>query len=81
MRGLLLRACFVRCARAGRCGGRCGGVDDPRVVDAEHGLETAKASNDPIAIETAATAVKKAQAKRKKTSLRKRNAGRLATHM
>ena len=77
MRGLLLRACFVRCARAGRCGG----VNDPRVVDAEHGLETAKASNDPIAIETAATAVKKAQAKRKKTSLRKRNAGRLATHM
>ena len=81
MRGLLLRACFVRCARAGSRGGSCGGVDDPRVVDAEHGLETAKASNDPIAIETAATAVEKAQAKRKKTSLRKRNAGRLATHM
>ena len=72
-----MRACFVRCAHAGRCGG----VNDARVVDAEHGLETAKASNDPIAIETAATAVEKAQAKRKRTSRRKRKAGRLATHM
>ena len=77
MRGLLLRACFVRCARAGSCGG----VNDPGVVDAQHALDEAEASNDPIAIKEAATALKKAQAKRKKTSLRKRNAGRLATHM
>ena len=61
----------MRCA----CAGSCGGVNDHRLVDADRGLETAKASNDPIAIETAATAVEKAQAKRKRTSRRKRDAG------
>ena len=68
---------FVRCA----CAGSCGGVNDHRLVDADRGLETAKASNDPIAIDNAATAVEEAQAKRKKTSRRKSKAGRLATHV
>ena len=77
MRGLLLRACFVRCARAGSCGG----VNDPHVADAQCELDEAEASNEPIAIKAAATALKKAEAKRKKTSRRKRKAGRLATHM
>ncbi len=68
---------FVRCA----CAGRCGGDKDHRVVAAARGLETARASNDPIAIEEAATAVETAEAERKKTSRRKRKAGRLATHV
>ncbi len=76
-----MRACFVRCARAGRRGGRCGGVNDPGVVDAQHALAEAEASNEPIDIKEAATALKKAEEKRKKTSRRKRKAGRLATHM
>ena len=81
MRGLLLRACFVRCARAGRRGGRCGGVNDPHVADAQRELDEAEASNEPIAIEEAATALKKAEEQRKKRSRRRRKAGRLATHM
>jgi hypothetical protein len=44
-------------------------------------FDEAEASNEPIAIKAAATALKKAEAKRKKTSRRKRKAGRLATHM
>ena len=81
MRGLLLRACFVRCARAGSRGGSCGGVNDPHVVDAQRELDEAEASNEPIDIKEAATALKKAKEQRKKTSRRKRKAGRLATHM
>ena len=68
---------LLRCA----CAGSCGGDKDPRVVAADRGLETAKASNDPIAIDNAATAVEEAQAKRKKTSRGKRKGGRLATHV
>ena len=77
MRGLLLRACFVRCARAGSCGG----VNDRRVAAAQCVFDEAEASNEPIDIKEAATALKKAEEKRKKTSRRKRKAGRLATHM
>ena len=76
-----MRACFVRCARAGSRGGSCGGVHDPHVVDAHRELDEAEASNEPIDIKEAATALKKAKEQRKKTSRRKRKAGRLATHM
>ena len=72
-----MRACFVRCARAGSCGG----VNDPGVVAAQYVFDEAEASNDPIAIKEAATALKKAKEKRKKTSRCKRKGGRLATHM
>ena len=77
MRGLLLRACFVRCARAGRCGSD----NDPRIVAAQCLLNEAKASNDQSAVEKAATAVAVAKVACQKTSDLKGMGGRLATHM
>ena len=68
---------FVRCA----CAGTCGGDEDYRVKAARHKLGQAEASGDQSAVEKAATAVAAADAKRKKTSGLKRDAGRLATYM
>ena len=68
-----MRACFVRCARAGRCGGS----QDFRVAAAQRALREAEASNEPIAIEEAAAAVAAAKGKSKETSGRKRKAGKL----
>ena len=72
-----MRACFVRCARAGSCGGS----HDFRVAAAQRALDEAEASNNPIDIEEAAAAVAAAKGRSTKTSGRKRKAGRLATHI
>ena len=77
MRGLLLRACFVRCA----CAGSCGGDEDYRVQAAKCNLDNAEATGDQSAVEKAAAAVAAAKVACQKTSGLKGAAGRLATHM
>ena len=69
-----MRACCVRCARAGSCGGN----RDFRVAAAQRKLDEAEASNKPIDIEKAAAVVAAANGKREKTSGRKRKAGKQA---
>ena len=64
---------FVRCARAGSCGGS----HDFRVAAAQRALDEAEASNNPIDIEDAAAAFAAAKGKGKNTSGRKSNAGKL----
>ena len=63
------------------CAGSCGGRNDHRVKKAEHNLGRAEASGNQSAIEKAATAVAAAAVECQKTSGRKRDGGRLATHM